>query len=67
MQAMASRYAGKVKMYEMWNEENLAREAGQGNVDPTTYLPLLKAGLHGHQGRRPERAGPAGCAESDWR
>ena len=47
MQAMASRYAGKVKAYEMWNEENLAREAGQGNVDPSTYLPLLKAGYTG--------------------
>jgi polysaccharide biosynthesis protein PslG len=47
MQAMATRYAGKVKAYELWNEENLAREAGQGNVDPATYLPLLKAGFTG--------------------
>jgi hypothetical protein len=47
MQAMASRYAGKVKAYEMWNEENLSRETGQGNVDPSTYLPLLKAGYAG--------------------
>jgi hypothetical protein len=47
MQAMASHYAGKVKMYELWNEENLMRETGQGNVDPTTYLPLLKAGYAG--------------------
>ncbi len=47
MQAMASHYAGKVKLYELWNEENLAREAGQGNVDPSTYLPLLKAGYAG--------------------
>jgi polysaccharide biosynthesis protein PslG len=47
MQAMATRYAGKVKGYELWNEENLAREAGQGNVDPSTYLPLLKAGYTG--------------------
>jgi hypothetical protein len=47
MQTMASRYAGKVKLYELWNEENLAREAGQGNVDPSAYLPLLKAGYAG--------------------
>jgi hypothetical protein len=47
MQAMAGRYAGKIKLYELWNEENLAREAGQGNVDPSTYLPLLKAGYAG--------------------
>jgi hypothetical protein len=47
MQAMATHYAGKIKMYELWNEENLAREAGQGNVNPATYLPLLKAGYAG--------------------
>ncbi len=47
MQAMASRYAGKVKAYELWNEENLAREAGASNIDPKTYLPLLKAGHDG--------------------
>jgi hypothetical protein len=47
MQAVASRYAGKVQAYELWNEENLDREAGTGNVDPTTYLPLLEAGSTG--------------------
>jgi hypothetical protein len=47
MQAMASRYAGKIQAHELWNEENLAREAGQGNVNPSTYLPLLKAGYTG--------------------
>jgi hypothetical protein len=47
MQAAASRYAGKVQAYELWNEENLDREAGPGNVDPTTYLPLLEAGYTG--------------------
>jgi hypothetical protein len=44
MGAVASRYAGQVQAYEMWNEENLDREAGTGNVDPSTYLPLLEAG-----------------------
>ena len=47
MQAMAARYQGKVQMYELWNEENLAREAGNGNVDPSHYLPILKAGYQG--------------------
>jgi hypothetical protein len=42
--AVASRYAGKVQAYELWNEENLDREAGTGNVDPSTYLPLLESG-----------------------
>jgi hypothetical protein len=47
MQTMAARYRGKVQAYELWNEENLSREAGTGNVDPATYLPLLKAGYTG--------------------
>jgi hypothetical protein len=47
MQAVASRYAGQIQAYELWNEENLDREAGPGNVDPTTYLPILEAGYTG--------------------
>ena len=38
---------GKVQAYEIWNEENLSREMGAGNVDPSNYLPLLKAGYQG--------------------
>jgi hypothetical protein len=44
---MATRYRGKVQAYELWNEENLSREAGTGNVNPAAYLPLLKAGYTG--------------------
>ena len=47
MQALASRYAGKVQMYEIWNEQNLSREMGVGNVSPSAYLPLLEAGFNG--------------------
>jgi polysaccharide biosynthesis protein PslG len=47
MQTMATRYAGKVQAYEIWNEENLSREMGVGNVAPTSYLPLLEAGTNG--------------------
>jgi polysaccharide biosynthesis protein PslG len=47
MNAVASRYAGRVQAYELWNEENLDRETGPGNVDPVTYLPLLEAGYAG--------------------
>jgi len=47
MQQMATRYRGKVQAYELWNEENLAREAGASNINPNTYLPLLKAGYAG--------------------
>lgn len=44
MGAVAARYAGQVQAYELWNEENLDRETGTGNVDPATYLPILEAG-----------------------
>ena len=47
MQAVAGRYPGQVQAYELWNEENLDRETGTGNVDPSTYLPLLEAGYTG--------------------
>jgi len=47
MQAVAARYVGRVQAYELWNEENLDREAGAGNVDPSTYLPLLESGFTG--------------------
>jgi hypothetical protein len=47
MQALAGRYAGKVQAYEIWNEQNLAREMGDGNVAPANYLPLLQAGFTG--------------------
>src|SRR5260221_12416057 len=43
MQAVASHYPGQIQAYELWNEENLDREAGPGNVDPTTDLPPLEA------------------------
>ena len=47
MQALAGRFRGKVQAYEIWNEQNLARETGGGNVDPSHYLPILKAGSTG--------------------
>jgi len=47
MSTLASRYAGKVQAYELWNEENLSREMGVGNIDPSNYLPLLEAGYKG--------------------
>lgn len=43
MGAVATRYSGKVGAYEVWNEENLDRETGTGNVNPATYLLLLQS------------------------
>src|SRR4030081_711524 len=53
MTAVAAQYAGKVQAYELWNEENLDRETGPGNVDPATYLPLLEAGYTGVKAAHP--------------
>ena len=61
MQALAARYAGKVQAYEIWNEENLAREMGAGNIDPSSYLPLLEAGYAGVKAGDPSALGLLGA------
>ena len=41
---MASRYAGRVQAYEIWNEQNLAREwGGPGRLSAPEYVRLLRA------------------------
>ena len=45
-QFLANRYKGKVQAYEIWNEENLAREVA-GHVSVAPYVNLLKAGHAG--------------------
>lgn len=40
--AMAARYKGKVKAYEIWNEQNLHYEWGNEQIDPARYMQLLK-------------------------
>ena len=42
LNALAGRYRGRVKAYEVWNEENLAREWGGGPVNAGAYVELLK-------------------------
>jgi hypothetical protein len=39
--ALASRYRGKIKAYQVWNEPNLAIEWGQQAPDPEAYARLL--------------------------
>ncbi len=43
MTFMANRYKGKVQAYEVWNEQNYAKETG-GQVNVGAYIPILKAG-----------------------
>ena len=40
--AMASRYQGRIRAYEIWNEPNLAREWGGQPPDARQYVELLK-------------------------
>lgn len=40
--AIVSRYKGRVRAYEVWNEPNLAREWGGKLPDPGAYCKLLK-------------------------
>jgi polysaccharide biosynthesis protein PslG len=40
--ALATRYAGKVHAYEIWNEQNFAREWGGGRIQGGEYVELLK-------------------------
>ncbi len=41
--ALAARYRGRVKAYQVWNEPNLAREWGGKPPDPVGYTELLQA------------------------
>ena len=40
--AVASRYEGRIRAYEVWNEPNLAREWGGQLPDPGRYVELLR-------------------------
>ena len=40
--AMASRYAGRVRAYQVWNEPNLAREWGGQEPNPGDYVKMLR-------------------------
>ena len=41
--ALASRYKGQIRAYQIWNEPNLAREWGERPPSPTEYTEMLKA------------------------
>jgi hypothetical protein len=41
--AMAERYRGRVRAYQVWNEPNLSREWGGWEPSPSEYVELLRA------------------------
>ncbi len=42
--AVAARYRGRVRYYQLWNEPNIYPEWGNATIDPEAYVELLKAG-----------------------
>jgi hypothetical protein len=42
--AVVSRYKGRIKYYQIWNEPNIYPEWGERPVDPEAYTELLKLG-----------------------
>jgi len=42
--AVVSRYKGKITYYELWNEPNMARFWGGKRAEPADFVALLKAG-----------------------
>jgi hypothetical protein len=44
VQAVVSRYRGKIRYYQLWNEPNIYPEWGVYPINPEDYTELLKAG-----------------------
>ena len=42
--AVVSRYQGRIRYYQLWNEPNIYPEWGHYPIDPEAYVALLKAG-----------------------
>jgi len=52
--ALADRYRGRVRAYQVWNEPNLAREWGGNTPDPAGYVELLRVCYIGIKSADPE-------------
>ena len=44
VEAVVSRYHGRIRYYQIWNEPNIYPEWGERPVDPRAYVELLKIG-----------------------
>ncbi|NLE77382.1 MAG: family 14 glycosylhydrolase, partial [Chloroflexi bacterium] len=42
LEAVATRYRGRIHAYQVWNEPNLAREWGEKRPDPSGYAAMLR-------------------------
>jgi hypothetical protein len=52
--AVVSRYAGRVRYFQLWNEPNLASEWGEQPVDPAALTALLAEGYRRAKAANPE-------------
>jgi len=52
--ALASRYKGRIRAYQIWNEPNLAREWGGRSPSPEEYVALLKVAYQAIKRADPE-------------
>jgi polysaccharide biosynthesis protein PslG len=44
VEAVVSRYRGRIRYYQIWNEPNIYPEWGERAVDPASYVELLRVG-----------------------
>lgn len=52
--ALADRYKGQIKAYQVWNEPNLSREWGNQSPNPAEYTELLKLCYEGIKAGDPD-------------
>lgn len=51
---VVSRYQGRVRYYQLWNEPNIYPEWGSYAISPEAYFPLLKAGAEAARAADPD-------------
>ena len=54
VEAVASRYQGRIRYYQIWNEPNIYPEWGEASVNPQSYVELLKVGYTRAKGADPD-------------
>ncbi|HHW86328.1 MAG TPA: cellulase family glycosylhydrolase [Chloroflexi bacterium] len=62
--AVVSRYKGRIKYYQLWNEPNIYPEWGSYPIDPEGYVKLLKAGAEAARAADPNVVIIAGATAS---
>ncbi len=62
--AVVSRYKGRIKYYQLWNEPNIYPEWGSYPIDPEGYVELLKAGAEAARAADPDVVLIAGALAS---